>query len=44
MKQRYTEPDVLVIYPKIEEDVFTLSTEATAQQGESVRWNTDIFF
>lgn len=44
MKQTYTEPDVLVIYPEKEEDVFTLSTATSAQNGDSASWKTEIFF
>ena len=43
MKQIYTKPDVLLIYPG-EEDILTISTINDATGGESAKWGSEIFF
>ena len=44
MKQAYTKPDVMVLFPEQDQDVLTLSTTTYAQDGDSASWNTEILF
>lgn len=51
MKQAYTEPDILIIYPDQNQDVLTLSAINSAYgdsgnsgYGGSASWNTEILF
>lgn len=43
MKQTYTQPNVLIIYPE-ETDILTLSAITGTYGGETAKWGSDIFY